>query len=82
MPTGAYRVVLGEPGPWARDALDHLHTYHAAHQPELILAATRRRAEEERRERELRENPPRPPDNIVRFIAPVDRPVNPAASAR
>ncbi len=48
------------------DALDYLHAFYDANHAALLAETTRIRAENDRRERELRENPPRKADNIVR----------------
>lgn len=65
-----YRVLSGQPSPEALAALDHLHAYYAENLAALRANYTARLAEEERRERELRENPPKRRDTIVRIASP------------
>lgn len=52
------------------DALDYLHAFHDANHAALLAETTRIQAENNRRERELRENPPRKADTIVRVSDP------------
>jgi|GEM_PF-2035666 len=52
------------------DALDYLHAFYDANHAALLAETTRIQAENDRRERELRENPPRKADNIVRVSDP------------
>ncbi len=66
----AYRVLSGQPPAEALAALDHLHAHYAAHLADLRAAEAARLAEDERRERELRENPPKRRDTIVRVSPP------------
>lgn len=65
-----YRVTRGAPDSTTIEALDHLHAYHAAHRAELLSEYTQRIADNERRERELREHPPKKPDIIIRYANP------------
>lgn len=52
------------------DALDYLHAFYDANHAALLAETARIQAENDRRERELREHPPRKADNIVRVSDP------------
>jgi hypothetical protein len=68
----AYRIAPGSrnPGPEALDALTTIHAYHDAHRSALLTDYLAREAAAAALERELRENPPKKPDNVVRFSNP------------
>ena len=56
--------------------LDYLHAYYQLHYAELKADYDKREAENAAREKELRENPPRIPDSVVRYW-PIKSRVNP-----
>lgn len=65
-----YRILTGRPPAEAAAALDYLHAHYAANLGELRTSYAARLSEEERLERELRENPPKRRDTIVRVSTP------------
>jgi hypothetical protein len=68
----AYRIAPASlnPDADALDALTTIHAYYDAHHDALLADNRAREQAAAERERELREHPPKKPDNVVRFSNP------------